>query len=89
MTQFLTWSIWKNNMKPLSTLDEAHKYLFYIADALYNVSSSYRIEKVDKVVLEKYANGLAEYAKGIEKLKNNMEMKEEIKRKELEETEEK
>lgn len=72
-------------MKPLNTLDEAYKYLLYIADALANVSNGYKIDKQDRIVLEKYANDLAEYAKGIEQVKNNIEMKEEAKKKELEE----
>lgn len=75
-------------MKPLSTLDEAHKYLLYVADALANVSNGYKINKQDRIVLEKYANDLAEYAKGIEQVKNNIEMKEEAKKKEIEEEEE-
>jgi hypothetical protein len=53
-------------MKPNQTLDEAHKYLLYIAEALYNVGSTFHIDKQDKVVLEKYVNDLAEYAKGTE-----------------------
>jgi hypothetical protein len=72
-------------MKPLSTLNEAHKYLLYIADALANVSSGYKIDKQDRIVLEKYANDLAEYAKGIEQVKKSIVMKEEAKREELEE----
>ena len=72
-------------MKPLSTLDEAHKYLLYVADALANVSNGYKINKQDRIVLEKYANDLAEYAKGIEQVKNNIVMKEEAKKKEMEE----
>ena len=72
-------------MKPTSTLDEAHKYLLYIADALANISNGYKIDKQDRIVLEKYANDLAEYAKGIEQVKNNIVMKEEAKKKDLEE----
>ena len=72
-------------MKPQQTLDEAHKYLLYIADALWNVGSTFHIDKQDKVVLEKCANDLAEYAKGIEQVKRNMVMKEELKRKDLDE----
>ena len=74
-------------MKPISTLDEAHKYLMYIADALWNVSSTFYIEKQDKVVLEKYANDLAEYAKGIEQVKRNMLARGEAKKREIEEEE--
>lgn len=76
-------------MKPNQTLDEAHKYLLYIAEALYNVGSTFHIDKQDKVVLEKYVNDLAEYAKGIEQIKKNMVMKEEMRKKDLEESEEK
>ena len=76
-------------MKPTPILNEAHKYLLYIADALANISNGYKIDKQDRIVLEKYANDLAEYAKGIEQVKNNIEMKEEAKKKELEEEEEK
>jgi hypothetical protein len=72
-------------MKPIKTLDEAHKYLLYIADALWNVGSTFHIDKQDKVALEKYANDLAEYAKGIEQVKKNMLMREETKRKDLDE----
>jgi hypothetical protein len=72
-------------MRPIQTLDEAHKYLMYIADALYNVGSTFHIDKQDKVVLEKYANDLAEYAKGIEQVKKNMLAKDEFKRKDLDE----
>jgi hypothetical protein len=72
-------------MKPINTLDEAYKYLLYIADALANVSSGYKIDKQDRVVLEKYANDLAEYAKGIEQVKNRILAKEEAKKKEMEE----
>ena len=59
-------------MKPIQTLDEAYKYLLYIADALANVSGGYKIDKQDRAVLEKYANDLAEYAKGIEQVKNRI-----------------
>ena len=59
-------------MKPIQTLDEAHKYLLYIADALWNVGSSFHIEKQDKVLLEKCANDLAEYAKVVEQVKSNI-----------------
>jgi hypothetical protein len=76
-------------MKPQQTLDEAHKYLLYIADALWNVGSTFHIDKQDKVVLEKYANDLAEYAKGIEQVKNNMVMKDETRKKEMEEEDKK
>ena len=72
-------------MKPIQSLDEAHKYLLYIADALWNVGSTFHIDKQDKVVLEKYANDLAEYAKGIEQVKKNMVMKEKMRKKEMEE----
>jgi hypothetical protein len=72
-------------MKPIQSLDEAHKYLLFIADALYSVSSSFHIEKQDKTTLEKYANDLAEYAKGIETIKNSMVWKEEMKQKMIEE----
>lgn len=76
-------------MKPLNTLNEAHKYLLYIADALANVSSGYKIDKQDRIILEKYANDLAEYAKGIEQVKNNIVMKEEVRKKEMEGEEDK
>jgi len=72
-------------MKAIKTLDEAHKYLLYVADALYNVGSSFHIDKQDRVILEKCANDLAEYAKGIEQVKNNMVTKEEMRKKEMEE----
>lgn len=76
-------------MKPIQSLNEAHKYLLYIADALANVSNGYKIDKQDRIVLEKYANDLAEYAKGIEQVKNNIEMKEEAKKEEFEREEDK
>jgi hypothetical protein len=63
-------------MKPINTLDEAHKYLSYIAETLYSVSRGFHIDKQDKTMLEKCANDLSEYSKGIEQLKNNMIMKE-------------
>jgi len=72
-------------MKAIKTLDEAHKYLLYVADALYNVGSSFHIDKQDRVILEKCANDLAEYAKGIAQVKNNMVTKEEMRKKEMEE----
>ena len=66
-------------MKSIQTLDEVQKYLMCLADALDNQSRSFSIDKQDRVILEKYAEGLYEYYKGLEQLKNNMISKEEKK----------
>jgi len=76
-------------MKPIATLDEAHKYLLYIADALYNVSSTFHIDKQDKVILEKCANDLAEYAKVVDQVKSRMRAKEQMRKEEIEEEDKK
>jgi len=76
-------------MKPEKTLDEAHQYLLYIADTLWNVGSSFHIDKQDKVILEKCANDLAEYAKVVDQVKNRMRAKEQMRKEEIEESEEK
>jgi len=72
-------------MKPNQTLDEAHKYLMYIADALWNAGSTFHMEKQDKVILEKCANDLAEYAKVIDQVKNRIQLKEQMRKDEIEE----
>jgi hypothetical protein len=72
-------------MRPIQTLEEAHNYLIYIADALYALSKKYSVDKMDRVVLEKYAEGIIDYSKGLEQLKVSMEMKEQKKKKEIEE----
>lgn len=72
-------------MKPEKTLDEAHQYLLYIADALWNVGSSFHIDKQDKVILEKCANDLAEYAKVVDQVKSRMRAKEQMRKDEIEE----
>lgn len=76
-------------MKPTKTIEEAHKYLIYISDALYNLSQKFSIDKQDRTTLETYASHLLEYSKRLEHLKNNMAMKEQMKKNELEKTEEK
>lgn len=76
-------------MNSNQTLTEAHNYLIYIADALHSVSQKYSIEKQDRVILEKYAEDLIAYAKSLDKLKNNMILKEKMKKEELEQIEEK
>jgi len=76
-------------MKPIPTLDEAHKYLLYIADALWNVGSGFHIDKQDKGILEKCANDLAEYAKVVDQVKNRMRAKEQMRKEEIEEEDKK
>lgn len=71
-------------MKPEKTLIEAHNYLVYIADALYAVSQQFSIDRQDKVTLAKYADDLLSYSKAIEKIRNNISVKEQMKQKELE-----
>lgn len=75
-------------MKPNQTLSEAHNYLVYIADALFNTSRSFSMDKQDRISLEKYAEDILAYSKGLEKLMKNMEVKEQMKKKEIDEQEE-
>jgi hypothetical protein len=68
-------------MRSDKTLDEARKYLLYVADALQSVAQSYSIEKQDKEVLQKFADDLFGYSKGLEQLKNRMVYGEQQKKK--------
>jgi hypothetical protein len=59
-------------MRSDKALDEARKYLLYVADALHSVAQSYSVEKQDKEVLQKFADDLFGYSKGLEQVKNRM-----------------
>lgn len=72
-------------MKINQTLNEVQKYLIYIADALYNLSESYRLDKTDRNLLAKYAEDIAVCEENIKHLKNSLIMKEEMKKKTIEE----
>lgn len=74
-------------MKPNKTLSEAHNYLVYIAEALNSVSKQFSVDREDKISLQKCAEDLYEYSKEVEQLKNNIEEKEKMKKKELEDEE--
>jgi hypothetical protein len=76
-------------MKSTKTLTEAHNYLVYIADALYSVSQQFSVDRSDRVMLEKFSQDLFAYSKSLEILKNNIFNKEQMKKKELEEIQEK
>ena len=68
-------------MKPNQTLDEAHKYLLIISDALHGLAQAHSVDKQDRITLEKFATDLFEYSNGIEQLKLHITAKEEAKRK--------
>lgn len=68
-------------MRNNQTLEEARKYLLYVADALHATAQSYSTDREDREVLNKFASDLFEYSNGLEQLKNNIIAKEQIKRK--------
>jgi len=71
-------------MKPISTLDEARKYLIYVTEALYSVSKLHSLDKQERMVLEKYSEDLFQYADGLEQVKNIIAAKEQKKQNDLE-----
>ena len=68
------------SMRPIQTIDEAKKYLSYVADALAGVASSYGVDKHDRETLEKFAGDMLEYLKALEQFKLNLSAKEQAKR---------
>jgi len=68
-------------MRPIQTIDEAKKYLSYVADALAGVASSYGVDKHDREALEKFATGVLEYSKALDQFKLTLSAKEQAKRK--------
>lgn len=73
-------------MRPNKTLKEASQYLLYVAEALHSVSNQFRIDKSHKLLLENYAETLLKFSENIEKIKMDMDSKDQQRKKEIEES---
>ena len=73
-------------MKSENILEESKNYLISIANGLYNLYTTYKIDKQDRILLEQYTKDLMVISTKLETMRTNLLYKKELEKKMREET---
>ena len=68
-------------MKPVKVIEESNQYLISVADYIYRLSTQYSVNKMDRDLLEHYADEILGIQKNLENMKNNWIWKQEMEKK--------